>query len=133
MINPLSVPVSGLMSASKKAETAASNITNADVTGSTDAKNPKQAYIPQDTVDTAQTGGGVKTVSLDRNPAFLQSYDPDSPFSNKDGFINSPNINLDEELVSLKVAENAYKANIVALKAGISMQNTLQEALDTKA
>ena len=133
MINPLSVPISGLMSSSKKANVAASNIANADVTGSTDSKNPNQAYKPQDTLDISVTGGGVKKVSLDRNPSFIPSYEPNSPFANSEGLVNSPNVNLDEELINLKIAENAYKANITALKAGISMQDTLQEALDTKS
>jgi flagellar basal-body rod protein FlgC len=133
MINPLSVPISGLMSSSKKASVAASNIANADVTGSTDVKSSNQAYKPQDTLDISVTGGGVKTVSLDRNPSFIPSYEPNSPFANSEGLVNSPNVNLDEELINLKIAENAYKANITALKAGISMQDTLQEALDTKS
>jgi flagellar basal-body rod protein FlgC len=133
MINPLSVPISGLMSSSKKANVAASNIVNADVTGSTDVKSSNQAYKPQDTLDVSVTGGGVKTVSLDRNPSFIPSYEPNSPFADSEGLVNSPNVNLDEELINLKIAENAYKANITALKAGISMQDTLQEALDTKS
>ena len=121
------------MSSSKKAKVAASNIVNADVTGSTDVKSSNQAYKPQDTLDVSVTGGGVKTVSLDRNPSFIPSYEPNSPFADSEGLVNSPNVNLDEELINLKIAENAYKANITALKAGISMQDTLQEALDTKS
>ncbi len=127
------MPISGLMSSSKKANVAASNIVNADVTGSTDVKSSNQAYKPQDTLDVSVTGGGVKTVSLDRNPSFIPSYEPNSPFADSEGLVNSPNVNLDEELINLKIAENAYKANITALKAGISMQDTLQEALDTKS
>jgi flagellar basal-body rod protein FlgC len=133
MINPLSVPLSGLMSASKKANVAASNIANADSTGSTDPNNPDQAYKALVTQDISVAGGGVRTIALDRNPAFIPSYEPDSPFANAEGLVNSPNVSLDEELMNLKLAENAYKANITALKAGLSMQETLQEALDTKS
>lgn len=133
MINPLSVPLSGLMSASKKANVAASNIANADATGSTDPNSPDQTYKAQVTQDISVAGGGVRTIALDRTPAFVPSYEPDSPFANAEGLVNSPNVSLDEELVNLKLAENAYKANITALKAGISMQETLQDALDTKS
>ena len=133
MINPLSVPLSGLIASSKKANVAASNIANADVIGSTDSQNARQAYKAQVTQDISVTGGGVKTVTLDRNPAFIPSYAPDSPFADAEGMVNSPNVNLDEELINLKLAENAYKANLASLKTGISMQNTLQDALDTKS
>ena len=127
------MPLSGLMSASKKANVAASNIANADVTGSTDSKNSNQAYKAQETLDMSVSDGGVKTITLDRNPAFIPSYEPNSPFADAEGLVNAPNVSLDEELINLKLAENAYKANITALKAGISMQNTLQDALDTKS
>ena len=133
MINPLSTSLSGLMAASKKMDIAASNIANADVVGSTDASNANQAYTPLVTQDTSTAGGGVKTVSLNRNPAFVPSYEPDSPFANADGLVNAPNVNVDEELLNSKVAENSYKANITALKVGMEMQDTLQKALDTKS
>lgn len=121
------------MAASKKMEVAASNIANADVVGSTDASDPNQAYTPKVTQDNSVAGGGVKTVSLNRTPAFVPSYEPDSPFANADGLVNAPNVNLDEELLNSKVAENSYKANITALKVGMKMQDALQEALDTKS
>ncbi len=133
MINPLSVPLSGLMSASKKANIAASNIANADVTGSTDSNDARQAYKAQVTQDLSLTGGGIQTVSLDRNPPFVPSYAPDSPFADSDGMVNTPNVNLDEELINLKIADNAYKSNLTALKTEISMHETLQEALNTKS
>lgn len=133
MINPLSTSLSGLMAASKKASVAASNIANADSVGSTNPANPNQAYSAKITQTTSVAGGGVNTVVLNRTPAFVPSYEPDSPFANGDGLVNSPNVNLDEELITTKIAENSYKANLTALKAGLKMQDALQDALDTKA
>lgn len=121
------------MASSKKAAVAAGNIANADVVGSTDPKSPNQAYIPQDTQDITTAGGGVKTVSLNRTPSFTPSYEPDSPFADGDGMVNAPNVNLDEELINVKIAENAYKANVTAMKAGLEMKDTLQQALDQKS
>lgn len=133
MINPLSTSISGLMSASKKAEVAASNIANADTIGSINPSDPNQAYSAKVTQDTSVAGGGVKTVILNRTPAFVPSYEPDSPFANEAGLVNSPNVNLDEELITTKMAENSYKANVMTLKVGLEMQDTLQKALDTKS
>lgn len=133
MINPLSTSVSGLLAASKKASVAAENIANADSVGSTNPTDPNQAYSAKVTQTTSVAGGGVNTVVLNRTPAFVPSYEPDSPFANGDGVVNSPNVNLDEELITTKIAENSYKANLTALKAGLKMQDALQEALDTKS
>lgn len=133
MINPLSTSVSGLMAASKKTAVTANNIANADTVGSTDPSSPNQAYSAKVTQDVSLAGGGVNTVVLNRNPAFVPSYEPDSPFADTEGMVNSPNVNLDEELINSKMAEQSYKANLVALKVGIQMQDTLQDALDTKS
>ena len=121
------------MAASKKAEVSAGNIANADVVGSSDKNSAAQAYAAKTTQDVSTAGGGVKTVVLNRNPPFVPSYAPDSPFADTDGMVNSPNVNLDEELINTKLAENSYKANVTAFKAGLKMQDTLREALDTKS
>lgn len=133
MINPISTSISGLMAASKKVEVAATNIVNADVVGSTDPDSPNQAYSAQVTQDLSTAGGGVRTVSLNRTPAFVPSYEPDSVFADSEGLVNSPNVNLDEELINMKVAENAYQANAQVIKTGLEMQDTLREALDHEA
>ena len=133
MINPLSTSLSGLMAASKKAAVTAENIANADITGSTDQSSPNQAYAAKTTQNVSTASGGVKAVILNRNPAFVPSYEPDSPFANAEGIVNSPNVNLDEELMNMKVAEQSYKANVTALKAGLQMQDTLQEMLDSES
>ncbi len=136
MINPISIAVSGLFSAGKKAEVAASNIVNADVVGSVDPNDPNQAYSPQVAVDTSLSSGGqgagVNTVVLNRTPSFVPSFSPDSPFANSDGLVNAPNVNLDEEMVNLKVAENAYKANAGVIRTSKDMQSSLLDALNSK-
>lgn len=116
MINPLSTSVSGLMAAARKATVAASNIANADVIGSTDLNSPDQAYSARVTQDTSTAGGGVQTSVLPRNSPFVPSYSPDSPLADAQGMVNAPNVNLDEELITLKQAENAYKANSLVSK-----------------
>ena len=121
------------MAASKKVQVAANNIVNADSTGSLDPNSPNQPYAARVTQDTSTAGGGVRTVSLERNPPFVPSFEPDSPFANSEGMVGTPNVNLDEELINMKVAEHAYKANASALKTGLEMQNTLMDALDQKS
>lgn len=132
MINPLSLNVSGLLAASKKAADAASNIANASSSGSLDPSSPNQPYSAVDTVATPVAGGGVKAVSVTRTPGFVPSYEPNSPLADAEGMVGAPNVNLDEELIALKTAEQAYKANAQALRMTREMQDTLLTAIDKK-
>ncbi|MDY0029453.1 MAG: flagellar basal body rod C-terminal domain-containing protein [Pseudobdellovibrionaceae bacterium] len=136
MINPISIALSGLAAASKKAEVASNNIVNADVVGATDPSSSNQAYTPRTTVSKSLSangqGSGVQAVVLNRDPAFVPSFSPDSPFADANGLVNAPNVNLDEELVNMKVAENAYKANAQVIKTSAEMQDALRDALDSK-
>lgn len=121
------------MASSRKVAVASGNIANADVVGAANPSDPNQAYAAKTTQDISLSGDGIRTVVLNRTPAFVPSYAPDSPFANEEGLVNSPNVNLDEELVTTKLAENSYKANLAALKTSLKMQDTLQDALDTKS
>ena len=134
MINPIASSLSGLQAASKKASVAANNIVNADSVGSLDPNSPNQAYAAQVTVDKSLgDGSGVETVTLKRDPPFVPNFEPDSPFANSDGMVNAPNVNVDEELLNLKKAEQSYQANAIAMRAGVQMQDTLAKALDHKS
>lgn len=132
MINPLSISVSGLAATSKKAADAASNIVNAGSTGSLDATSPNQPYQAVDTVTEAVGGGGVKAISVPRNPASVASYSPDSRYANEEGMVAVPNVNQDEELLTLKIAEQAYKANAQVIKTTRDMHDELLQAFDKK-
>lgn len=134
MINSISIATSGLLASAKKADIAAGNIANADSVGAVDpTKGQDSGYIPQDALTRSEAGGAAGTVSLNRSPPFVLSYEPDSPLANSDGLVNAPNVNADEELITLKQAENAYKANAISLKTGQEMEETLTKALDHKA
>jgi len=132
MINPISTAISGLNAASRKLSVATENIVGSSTVGSTDPNSPNQAYVAQTTLDTSVAGGGVQTVTLNRDPPFVPSYEPDSPFANEKGLVNAPNVNLDEELITTKLAQQAYKANAQVISVVNEMQNTLVKALDRK-
>ena len=68
---------------------------------------------------------------LNRDPAFVPSFSPDSPFADEQGLVNAPNVSLDEEMVNLKIAEHAYKANAQVIKTSSEMQDALRDALNS--
>jgi flagellar basal-body rod protein FlgC len=134
MINAISIALSGLTAASRKVDTAASNIANVSTGG---ALNPstggKAPYSALGTTQTSTAQGGVVADVRVKQPGYVPAYDPNSPFANADGEIGVPNVSLDEEAVNLKLAETTYKANIQSLKTSIEMSDELFKAFDKKA
>ncbi len=128
MIKALSIALTGLDSSAKTLNTAAQNIVNAGSVGSLDGG--RQAYAPVTTSKVAVPGGGVKTDIVPREPAFVPSFAPGSPFANEEGFVQAPNVNLAEELVISKTAELAYKANATTLAISKELGETLIDAID---
>lgn len=129
MIDAINTAISGLLAQGQKAANSASNIANAQSTGRLDGETPAP-YKAIDTQFTTQEGGGVNAQSLPRQNAFTPSYAPNSPFANEDGYIGAPNVSLEEEIVNLKQAELAYKANIKTVQIANEMQEELLNSID---
>lgn len=138
MINSISIALSGLTAASKKAEATASNVANLTTTGSLEAGG-QAPYTPLETTQQATNinngeATGVRSNIIQRSTQpFVPSYDPDSPFANAEGLIGVPNIDLATEVVNLNVAELTYKANIEVIKTSEEMFDALLDAFDEKA
>ena len=120
------------MAASKKAQVSSNNIANASTTGSLDPSKGPKPYEAQQTVTTSVAGGGVSAASVSRQPGFVPSYEPDSPFADESSMVGAPNVNLEEEMINLKVAEQAYKANAQTIRVAKDMSEELLNALDKK-
>ncbi len=133
MINPLNIALSGLIASSKKLDVAANNIANADTKGAIDPADGPAAFVPNDTIDQAAPGGGVFSQVQPRINPFVPSFDPDSPFANTQGLVNAPNVNLAEELITSKQAEQAYKANATVMMITKRMQDELNRVFDERA
>lgn len=131
MGNTIETSLSGLIAATKKIDTVASNIANAQTVGSlTDSENAP--YNALTTVQTSQNPA-VKAEIVNKNRPFVPSFAPNSPFADENGVVGAPNVNLTEELVISKEAEFAYKSNAQLIKTQIEMQDTLLEAIDKDA
>ena len=132
MLGSIGVALTGLDAASKKLYASASNISNSDTVGSLDGTG-REAYTPIDTQYSAGGQGGVRTEFVNRNPAFVPSFAPGSPFANEDGLVAAPNVNLDEELINSATAAHAYKANAFVIGKSQELADTLLDAFDKDA
>ncbi len=124
MVDSFTTSVSGLRAQSTRIANAANNIANATTSGAVDPEDGPPSFTPQDTVLVSQEGG-VLARNLDRDPPNSVQFNPSSPFANEEGLISVPNVNLASELVEVKTAEIAYRANLEALETQFEVENTL--------
>ncbi len=129
MNNIISTALSGLNAASTQLSVSAENIANARSEGSL-AETESQAYYAKDVNSKTLSNGSVTADIVERSPAFVPSFSPNSPFANEDGLIGTPNINLDEELILSKQAEFAYKANAQLISTSLELQDEIIRAIN---
>ncbi len=130
MFNAVSNALSGLTASSQKVSVAASNIANVSTSGSLSGDTGNLPYATKLSTQTAIESGGVRTDVTTKNPGFVPSYAPDSPFADTDGLIGVPNTDLAEEIVNLKQAEITYKANAKSLQIASELSDELLRLFD---
>ena len=127
MVDAISTALSGLNAASRRVEASASNIANST---STIDLNNETATPALTTTQSAQENGGVRSQIIPRDPAIVESFAPNSPFANEQGFVGAPNVNLAEEAVNLRLADIAYRANIATLQTTSEINEALLDIFD---
>ena len=131
MVNAINIAVSGLQAASKKMEAAASNIANAQTTGSlTEGSAPP--YAAQTVIQESAGGQGVKAEIVRKDPPFTPAYDPGSALADGEGRVGAPSVDLAEEAVRLTLAQNSYKASLSVMETASSMENEMLRVFDRK-
>jgi len=121
MSNAIQTSLSGLIASSVRANAAASNIVNSQVTsslkGSASLRGPFQTgYTPIQVQQTTTRLGGTHANVVPVSPSSLAIYDPRSPLANEQGAVGIPNVSLPAEIAELRKASHAYQANAKALK-----------------
>ncbi|WP_339860850.1 flagellar basal body rod protein FlgC [Paremcibacter congregatus] len=121
MFKAIQTSVSGLLASTARANTAASNIVNSQVTSTPFSPNTGTAqspgFTPQRLQQTTTAYGGVRTTNVPVSPASLSVYNPSSPLSNEQGLVDVPNVSFPAEIAELQRAKHAYAANAKMIKA----------------
>lgn len=129
IFNAISISSSGLAAQRVRMNILSSNLANAQSTRGGPAGGP---YRRKDVVFTAQPTHGdfegyldeayqtqltkVKVLDIHTDPKPPKKvYDPTHPDSNKDGYVEMPNVEVMTEMVNMIAATRAYEANTTAL------------------
>ncbi len=130
----LDISASALNAQRIKMDTVASNIANVNTTrgpnGEPDVYRRKDAIFSSvynqavgDSPDSQYISSGVKVLSVteDTNTPLKKIYNPSHPDANNEGYVDLPNVNIVNEMVSMITASRAYEANVTAINATKSM------------
>ena len=129
MGNTIGIAITGLNSAAMRLSASASNIANMQNTGSlTDESIP--SYEAQTTQSTTTSSGGCFTKFVTKEPATTIAFDPNAFYADENGLVKAPYVNLENELITMKQAEIAYKANAQTIKTASQMFDTIIDAME---
>jgi len=130
----LDISASALNAHRIKMDTIASNIANVNTTrgpnGEVDVYRRKDAVFSSvyneakgEDPESQYVSSGVKVLSVeeDYSTPLKKVYNPTHPDANEEGYIELPNVNIVNEMVSMITASRAYEANVTVMNATKSM------------
>ena len=120
------INMSGIVSQRMKMTMTAENVANLMTLKDEETGLPYQKkYLVLEASDI-----GVKVVDIERSTEpFSRYFDPAAPQSDEDGYFYLPNVNMPNEMVTLKHTEAMYEANINAFKLTKAMYHSTMELL----
>jgi flagellar basal-body rod protein FlgC len=123
-LRPLVTSAQGMSREQAFLDVISANLANAEVTRTPEggAYRRQVAVARQDPV----TGQVITQVEQDTQPGRLV-YDPGHPDANPEGFVEYPNVDINNELVDLMLVRRVHEANATVFQAAKSM---LKRALD---
>jgi flagellar basal-body rod protein FlgC len=92
----------------------AENVKNAGQSNSTIANNGQMSY-------------GVKVTGIQQDNSVKRTYDPTSPQADQNGYVETSNVNLADQMVDMIQAMRTYEANETAAESNKEM---LKKALE---
>lgn len=128
----ISTALSGLFATKRTTQAHASNIANVSTIGQipeNGVETTKQAYQPYDSVNISSEGDGVQSEFISRDPGSSSAYYPNSTYSNEEGLVDVPNVSLDDEIIGLQQASNAYKANLAVIRIAEDLSDELLDII----
>lgn len=122
MINALENALSGLLAARKRIDISAQNIANADSRGAREEVQAPGAYQAQKAIQTPLIDAdgnviGTQVSSENRSPATRPVYEPQSPLSDEQGYVEKPSVDFVEEALNISLSQMSFEANALIVSA----------------
>lgn len=128
MLNVFGIAGSALHAQSARLNTTASNLANADSVAGPDGRPYRAKQVVFSATPMADGGGvGVQVTRVVESAAQGRlAYDPTNPAANPEGYVETSNVNVVEEMTNMISASRAYQSNAEIMNtAKTLMQRTL--------
>jgi flagellar basal-body rod protein FlgC len=122
----MAINMSGILAQRFKMTVVAENVANLVTLKDEETGLPYQKkYV---VLEASDLGVKIKDVGRSTEP-FGRYFDPAAPQADENGYFYLPNVNMPNEMITLKHTEAMYEANINAFKLTKSMYNSVVEML----
>lgn len=130
MLEGISSALTGLAAATRRLEASANNIANANSYGSipaSDASVQRDAYQPVRVEQSSAPDGGTATSDRYIRPPYIPVFDTSSAFSNSDGLVAAPNVDIGSEIIEQLEAKQSFEANLKSVQSISDMVKKLYD------
>jgi flagellar basal-body rod protein FlgC len=129
MLDVFGISSSAMNAQSKRLNTTASNLANAESIAGADGKpyRAKQVVFQAQQMGSNPYAQGVQVAQVVESAAPLrQVYDPKNPAASADGYVSMPNVDVVEEMTNMISASRSYQTNVEMMNtAKTLLQKTL--------
>jgi flagellar basal-body rod protein FlgC len=123
LFNIFTIAGSGMSAQSQRLNTVASNLANADSTTGPNGQAYRAKQVEFMTIPingTKDAGVQVSKVIEDQAPLKMV-YSPGHPNADANGYVETPNVNVTEEMVNMLSASRSYQNNVDTMNAAKTM------------
>ena len=124
LASALAISASGMKAQGTRLKIVAQNIANASSTADKTGGDPYRRKVVTfaNVLDKELGTRLVEIKSLKEDTSeFRLKYDPNHPASNKEGFVEMPNVNALVEMMDMREAQRSYEANLNMIEASKNM------------
>ncbi|MEC5387377.1 flagellar basal body rod protein FlgC [Uliginosibacterium sp. H3] len=129
MFDVFGIASSAMHAQSKRLNTTASNLANAESVAGPDGKpyHAKQVVFQAQQVGSSPYATGVQVTQVVESAAPMRIvYDPKNPAADEKGYVTMPNVDVVEEMTNMISASRAYQTNVEMMNtAKALLQKTL--------
>jgi flagellar basal-body rod protein FlgC len=120
---------SGLNAASARLAASANNVANQGSTAATNQQGVlvNEPFRAQRVEQASIVPAGVQARVTEASNPTTRRFDPQSPVADESGFVDAPNVSIDEEIIQQQISTYDFRANLRALEA---QDESLQSLID---
>jgi flagellar basal-body rod protein FlgC len=120
-----STAISGMKGSTLRLDVSADNVANALSDGplpsSADTARFPRQYVPLRVDQIDLVGGSISASVCAASPSYVPKFDPTAPYTDGNGMVASPNVDLASEIIQQFLARYTFAANALVVRTDAQM------------